>query len=69
MEIAVSALKTKIISVNVPASRPGSPTEAEIRFLTHRLEIVKSWDDSERKKASLEAIELRLKVLRGHSNS
>ena len=37
--------------------------QSEIRFLEYRLEVVESWPDSGRKRASIEAILLRLSTL------
>jgi len=37
--------------------------QSEIRFLEYRLEVVESWPDSGRKRASIEAILLRLHAL------
>ena len=34
--------------------------QAEIRFLLYRLDVVKQWPESDRKRATLEAIEMRL---------
>lgn len=37
--------------------------QSEVRFLQYRLEVVESWPDSGRKRASIEAILLRLTAL------
>jgi hypothetical protein len=39
--------------------------EYEIRFLEYRLEVVQSWPDSDRRRATMEAILHRLGRLRG----
>lgn len=38
-------------------------SQAEIRFLLYRLEVVASWPESARKRALLEGIVLRLKTM------
>jgi hypothetical protein len=42
---------------------PGALAAAEVQFLTYRLDVVASWPDSGRKRASMTAISLRLKNL------
>jgi hypothetical protein len=37
--------------------------QAEVQFLAYRLDVVASWPDSGRKRASMTAISLRLKSL------
>jgi hypothetical protein len=39
-----------------------STSASEIQFLAYRLEVVRSWPDSARKQATLEAISLRLRA-------
>jgi hypothetical protein len=47
---------------------PSALAAAEVQFLTYRLDVVASWPDSGRKRASLTAISLRLKSLAGIPN-
>lgn len=47
----------------IPGNAQAGPSQAEIRFLEYRLEVVRLWPDSDRKQAVVEATLHRLSAL------
>jgi len=43
-------------------------SQAEIKFLEYRREVIDAWPESPRKKAAMEGIGLRLRSLRGKAS-